>query len=284
MESKVVFKIYNKNFDNIIYIIGDYSDNKLSEFEEVYNKLNEFSRNEKDFKINKKIIIINDLVKNKEDLEIVNEFIKSLIQKDNLNNVYHYLKENYNVFIIRDNISYNKINVFENLNNFEILNNCIDIYVHFRREYMKQKYPGKIDNNIYGESIKFELNKYTKLKFDTTIGGILFYGKITDKNIIKYFNNCIKECISHNDKIYLKGYIVFLVDLFDKESMFKDVLSCIDETFYLNGKTDRVKIIFISKNLITWNKGEAINLFIDSHSKSYYSFKDFVNNEFCKNK
>lgn len=144
MKSKVVFKIYNKNFDNIIYIIGDYSDNKLSEFEEVYNKLNEFSRNEKDFKINKKIIIINDLVKNKEDLEIVNEFIKSLIPKDNLNNVYNYLKENYNVFIIRDNISYNKINVFENLNNFEILNNCIDIYVHFRREYMKQKYPGKL--------------------------------------------------------------------------------------------------------------------------------------------
>lgn len=58
MESKVVFKIYNKNFDNIIYIIGDYSDNKLSEFEEVYNKLNEFSRNEKDFKINKKKLLL----------------------------------------------------------------------------------------------------------------------------------------------------------------------------------------------------------------------------------
>lgn len=58
MESKVVFKIYNKNFDNIIYIIGDYSDNKLSEFEEVYNKLNEFSRNEKDFKINKEKLLL----------------------------------------------------------------------------------------------------------------------------------------------------------------------------------------------------------------------------------
>lgn len=284
MESKVVFKTYNKNFDNIIYIIGDYKDNKLLEFDEVYNRLLELSRNEEDFKINKKIIIINDLVKNEEDLEIINEFIKSLIPEDSLNNMYHYLKENYNVFIVRDNIECNKINVFKNSNNFEILNNCIDIYVYFRKEYMNQKYPGKIDNNVYGKSIKFELNKYTKIKFDITIGGLLFYGKISDSNIIKYFNNCIKEYIDYDDKVYLKGYIVFLVDLFDKETMLKDVLSCIDETFYLNGKTDKVKIIFISKNLITWNKGEAIDLFIDNHSKSYYSFKDFIYNEFCKNK
>lgn len=57
MESKVVFKTYNKNFDNIIYIIGDYKDNKLLEFDEVYNRLLELSRNEEDFKINKKLLL-----------------------------------------------------------------------------------------------------------------------------------------------------------------------------------------------------------------------------------